>query len=77
MLLPLDGPGFEEQRAHMLIGVIVRAKSKRVFDHLTGTWSIVPGPATPVQPPPPPPPAAVKAHGKNNLRCMLAVLVIE
>lgn len=43
MLLPLNGPGFEEQRAHMLIGVIVRAKSKRVFDHTTGNWKVVSG----------------------------------
>lgn len=43
VLLPLNGPGFEEQRAHMLIGVIVRAKSKRVFDHITGNWKVVSG----------------------------------
>lgn len=43
VLLPLNGPGFEEQRAHMLIGVIVRAKSKRVFDHTTGNWKVVSG----------------------------------
>ncbi|XP_069159094.1 PHD finger protein 3 isoform X1 [Procambarus clarkii] len=51
VLLPLDGPGFEEHRAHMLIGVIVRAKSKRVFDHVTGTWSVVgTGTGLPFQP---------------------------
>lgn len=48
-LLPLNGPGFEEQRAHMLIGVIVRAKSKRVFDHTTGNWKVVSGQTLPSQ----------------------------
>ncbi|XP_071520368.1 uncharacterized protein [Panulirus ornatus] len=53
VLLPLDGPGFEEHRAHMLIGVIVRAKNKRVFDHVSGTWSLLNiGTVPPVQPVP-------------------------
>ncbi|XP_024940120.1 death-inducer obliterator 1 isoform X2 [Cephus cinctus] len=30
VLLPLDGPGFEEQRPHLLLGIIVRNKRKRV-----------------------------------------------
>ncbi|XP_042230238.1 uncharacterized protein DDB_G0284459-like [Homarus americanus] len=39
----------------MLIGVIIRAKSKRVFDHITGTWSVVGmGSGLPVQPVPKP-----------------------
>ncbi|XP_068211222.1 death-inducer obliterator 1-like isoform X2 [Palaemon carinicauda] len=43
VLLPLDGPGFEEHRAHMLIGVIIRAKHRRIYDHITGSWQIVGG----------------------------------
>lgn len=29
-LLPLSGPGFEESRPHLLLGIIVRAKRKRL-----------------------------------------------
>ncbi|XP_012274490.1 uncharacterized protein LOC105696523 isoform X2 [Orussus abietinus] len=30
VLLPIDGPGFEERRPHLLLGIIVRNKRKRV-----------------------------------------------
>ncbi|KAB7504352.1 PHD finger protein 3 [Armadillidium nasatum] len=44
VLLPLDGPGFEESRPHMLIGVIIRTKHKRVYDPISGTWTSLPEP---------------------------------
>ena len=48
----------------MLIGVIVRAKSKRVFDHTTGNWKVVSG----SQSGPP-----IKANGKygNGEKCVI------
>ncbi|XP_018025449.1 PHD finger protein 3 isoform X2 [Hyalella azteca] len=42
VLLPLDGPGFEEQRPHMLVGVVVRTKPKRIYDQFSGTWKDIP-----------------------------------
>lgn len=41
-LLPLSGPGFEESRPHLLLGIIVRAKRKRpsTMDIITGASSI-------------------------------------
>ena len=41
VLLPLDGPGFEESRPHMLIGVVVRnrqSKLKKYYDPHLETW---------------------------------------
>lgn len=42
VLLPLDGPGFEDFRPHLLLGIIVRAKRKRLGDSETLFVSKVP-----------------------------------
>ena len=41
VLLPLDGPGFEEKRSNLLVGIIVRPKPKRIYDQFSGTWKDV------------------------------------
>ena len=35
VLLPLDGPGFEDYRPHLLLGILVRARRKRLAPELT------------------------------------------
>ncbi|PSN57524.1 hypothetical protein C0J52_01640 [Blattella germanica] len=35
VLLPLDGPGFEDVRPHLLLGILVRARRKRLAPELT------------------------------------------
>ena len=47
VLLPLDGPGFEEHRSHMLIGVIVRSKHRKIYDSKSGDWITIGDPYHP------------------------------
>ncbi|XP_050497701.1 death-inducer obliterator 1 isoform X2 [Diabrotica virgifera virgifera] len=70
VLLPINGPGFEESRPSLLLGIIVRDKRKRPYveptpvSHLpaakksrisTPPLPVAPPPLAPPPPPPPPP----------------------